>query len=44
MQITVTPARAKLPQEEPRLQQPLLPDTVREAEVEVIDDSSKGSK
>jgi hypothetical protein len=41
MQITVTPARAKLPQEEPRLQQPLLPDTVREAEVEVIDDGKK---
>ena len=42
MQLSVTPARSQLPQEEPRLQQPLLPDTVREAKVIDVEPEGTG--
>lgn len=45
IQLHVTSARAVLPQEEPRLQQPLLPDIMGQArEVEVISDDAGGSE
>ena len=39
MAITVISARAELPQEEARLQTPLLPDTMKHADVEAVKDS-----